>query len=126
MGIKGSPLRKQFDYITDSQVEWAPMDDAYDIAISGNERYNFVSSWKRLKKELKTSFPNDTEAIEKYFSTCHYTVEYIFPLYLALTLSCLWYPIFIFLASRYHKLNAIIVAAISHQAAYSTTPYHRI
>jgi len=84
VGVKGSPLRKQFDYVTDSQVEWESLDDAYDIAISGNERYNFVSSWKRLKKELKMSFPDDELAIEKYFSTCHYTVKYIFPLYLAL------------------------------------------
>jgi len=84
VGVKNSPVRKQYDYITDGQVEWAHMDDNYDIAICGNEQYNFCSSWTRLKMELKKSFPEDTDAIDQYFQTCHNTVEYIFPLYLAM------------------------------------------
>ena len=84
VGVKNSQTRKQFDYITDSQVDWAPMDDAYDIAISNDEAYNFCSSWKKLKRELCVSFPDDKAAIDKYFDICHRTVEYVFPLHIAL------------------------------------------
>jgi len=41
---------------------------------------------------------------------------------LTLTLSHPWYPIFIFLASRTPQTQRHHRAAISHQAAYSTTP----
>jgi len=44
----------------------------------------------------------------------------------ALTLSCLWYPISFFWQSRRPQTQRHHLTTISHQAAYSTTPYHRI
>lgn len=68
-----SSVRKQLDYITDGGVEWEPMEeDAYDVAIVGEERFDFCAGWTKLKARLKQSFPEDEEAIDKYFqlSTC--------------------------------------------------------
>jgi all-trans-retinol 13,14-reductase len=83
IGDKSSSLRKQLDYITDGGVEWEPMDDSYDVAIVDNERFEFCAGWTKLKARLKTSFPNDTEAIDKYFQLVQ-SANNLFPVLLAL------------------------------------------
>eukprot|EP00578_Thalassiosira_sp_NH16_P029986 CAMPEP_0181080368 /NCGR_PEP_ID=MMETSP1071-20121207/2529_1 /TAXON_ID=35127 /ORGANISM="Thalassiosira sp., Strain NH16" /LENGTH=561 /DNA_ID=CAMNT_0023161839 /DNA_START=80 /DNA_END=1761 /DNA_ORIENTATION=- len=84
VGVKGSPLRKQFDYITEGQVEWDRMDEVYDVAISGSDRYNFCSGWRKLKKDLKASFPEEAVAIDRYFDMVHNTSDVLFPLFMIL------------------------------------------
>lgn len=79
-----SSAGKLLDYITDEQIQWEQMDDAYDIAIAEGERYHFYSGWTRLKKELKDSFPDEAVAIDRYFALAHDTAENAFPLYLVL------------------------------------------
>mmetsp|Transcript_12059 Transcript_12059/g.18516 ORF Transcript_12059/g.18516 Transcript_12059/m.18516 type:complete len:556 (+) Transcript_12059:100-1767(+) len=85
---KSSSVRKQLDYITDGGVEWEPMDDDYDIAISGedsNERFGFCGGWTKLKARLKESFPEDADAIDKYYQLVHKATN-LFPLLLVLKL----------------------------------------
>lgn len=77
-------IRKLYDYIMDESVEWERMDDAYDIAISGNDVYRFYSGWTKLKKELKQSFPDDAVAIDNYFDLVQHTSEHIYPALLML------------------------------------------
>jgi all-trans-retinol 13,14-reductase len=85
IGNTSSSLRKQLDYITEGGVEWEPMDDSYDIAIVNNERFEFCADWTKLKARLKTSFPNDTEAIDKYFQLVQSATS-LFPAILVLKL----------------------------------------
>jgi len=86
IGEKDSSVRKQLDYITDGGVEWEPMDeDAYDVAIVDDERFDFCAGWTKLKARLKKSFPDDAEAIDKYFKLVHKSTT-LFPLLLVLKL----------------------------------------
>lgn len=86
IGNKRSPTRKLLDYISDETVEWEPMDDDYDVAISEDDEYRFCSSWTTLKERLKISFPDDKdkESIDKYFDLVRRTVRDRFPLLLLL------------------------------------------
>ena len=85
IGHKNASFRKLLNYISDEEIEWEPMDDAYDIAISGNEKYSFYSSWTKLKKELKSSFPDEAKDIDKYFASVLH-VAGVFPLWMLLKL----------------------------------------
>jgi all-trans-retinol 13,14-reductase len=67
MGKKSSFSRKLSDYITDEQLAWADMGDVYDRVVVGDKIYDFPKGKGNLINELKSSFPNDSEAIEKYF-----------------------------------------------------------
>lgn len=83
IGDKNSSVRKQLDYITDGGVEWEPMDDAYDIAIVDDERFQFSAGWSKTKAHLKESFPDDADAIDKYFHLVQKATN-LFPLLLVL------------------------------------------
>jgi all-trans-retinol 13,14-reductase len=59
------------DQITDGQLEWAPLEDAYDVVSIGmgeeNRRYpvaTYVENWKAL---LKKQFPDDHKGIDEFF-----------------------------------------------------------
>jgi all-trans-retinol 13,14-reductase len=67
VGEKKSPMRRQLDYVTDGQVDWEKMNDVYDVAIVKDETYNFHSSWNILKNDLKRQFPDEHDAIDKFF-----------------------------------------------------------
>ncbi len=66
VGRKNSILRKVFDYISDSQLQWAPMDDVYDRAIFGDESYDFIAGIDRWKAYLYERFPREQPAIDTY------------------------------------------------------------
>ena len=85
IGDKNSSLRRQLDYVTDGQVEWEQMDDAYDVAMieSDKERFNFYSSWTKLKQHLKEKFPDDGVAIDDYFALVKRTTN-LFPVLVVL------------------------------------------
>lgn len=61
-----SPLRRVFDLVTDSQLQWAKMDDVYDKIIIRDTQYNFVAGAKRFKEELLQSFPQAGKQIDDY------------------------------------------------------------
>eukprot|EP00986_Skeletonema_menzelii_P003036 scaffold893_cov154-Skeletonema_menzelii.AAC.9 len=93
IGDRNSSVRKQLDYITDGGIEWEPMEeDAYDVAIvegkekeeeEEEERFHICAGWTKLKARLKQSFPEDGEAIDKYFQLVHRATT-LFPLLLIL------------------------------------------
>ena len=64
---KGSFPRRVFDYITDGQLDWAPMDDNYDTFVIGDERFPFMAGRSNLKRDLIAWFPDEEKAILRYF-----------------------------------------------------------
>jgi len=59
------------DQITEGQLEWAPLQDNYDTVSIGygdeNRQYEIVTGSDNWRKLLKTQFPDEVEAIDKYF-----------------------------------------------------------
>ncbi len=61
-----SPLRPIFDHITRGRLKWSPMPDVYDrIRIAGRE-YEFVAGLEQFRDRLKSYFPGETAAIDRY------------------------------------------------------------
>eukprot|EP00300_Choanocystis_sp_HF-7_P007869 c15556_g1_i1.p1 GENE.c15556_g1_i1~~c15556_g1_i1.p1 ORF type:complete len:582 (-),score=114.16 c15556_g1_i1:924-2669(-) len=72
VGSRRSPTRRQFDYVTDGKLEWARMDEEYDVAIVHNadgtrDRVPIHASRVELLKRLKAEFPNEHAAIDEFF-----------------------------------------------------------
>uniref|UniRef100_A0A8C5MSZ7 All-trans-retinol 13,14-reductase n=1 Tax=Leptobrachium leishanense TaxID=445787 RepID=A0A8C5MSZ7_9ANUR len=65
-----SPLRILTDQLTDGQLQWAMMDDPFDVALIGNienaRRYNMYKGQKTYTDELIKAFPGESRAIHKY------------------------------------------------------------
>lgn len=61
-----SMIRRVFDTITDGELQWAPMDPLYDRVLIGGETYEFVAGEAPFKASLKSRFPDDAEAIDRY------------------------------------------------------------
>jgi len=61
------------DQVTDGQLEWAPLDDEFDVVEieytkeSTRRSYPVASGFEPWKKQLKSQFPEEHEAIDKYF-----------------------------------------------------------
>jgi len=64
-----SILRKIFNYVSDSQLQWADMGDIYDRIIIGNKSHDFVKGVENFKESMLTSFPNEEHAINTYIDT---------------------------------------------------------
>ena len=58
-------------FSADGQIEWAPLEDQFDIIqIGGGEagrQYPVATGMQPWKSLLKTQFPKEEKAIEKYF-----------------------------------------------------------
>jgi len=61
-----SAIKKLFDYITDKKLQWADMGEVYDRVIIGDKTYNFVKGVTSFKAQMKSYFPADADAIDKY------------------------------------------------------------
>ncbi len=63
---QGGPLRKFFDLLTDSQVEWEPMGDPYDVVYIGEDRYEFRVGREAFREQMVEYFPREAKAIDAY------------------------------------------------------------
>ncbi|MDZ4846572.1 MAG: NAD(P)/FAD-dependent oxidoreductase [Chitinophagales bacterium] len=65
---KTRTLRRLFDYVTDSKLEWADMGEVYDRAIFGEKEYRFVKGVDNFKRQMKEYFPapKDQASIDAY------------------------------------------------------------
>lgn len=63
---KGSVVRRLFDYISDSGIEWADMGEVYDKIVIGDKQYDFVKGVQNFKDKLYEYFPDEKEAIDEY------------------------------------------------------------
>ena len=60
--------RKMFDYLTDGQLQWAPMSAEYDRFYIGNKVFNAVAGREEFRANLVRQFPNEEEAIDRYMA----------------------------------------------------------
>ncbi|MCC6137549.1 MAG: NAD(P)/FAD-dependent oxidoreductase [Bdellovibrionaceae bacterium] len=67
MGDPKNLMRKLFDYITDSQLQWASMGELYDRIKIGAKTYDFIKGEDKLIRELVSKFPEEEKAIHRYF-----------------------------------------------------------
>lgn len=64
---KNSPLRKLFDTITDSGLQWAPTADDFDVVCLGDKQpFGICSDVEKLRARLKARFPTEHAAIDTY------------------------------------------------------------
>ena len=82
------------DQICNGQLEWAPMDEAYDVVSIGfdpkdNRRYPLASSHEKWARLLRKQFPREHMAIYKFFKLINETKSSSFTLG-ALKLAPLW------------------------------------
>ena len=61
-----SVVKRLFDYISDSKIEWADMGEVYDKIIIGEKQYDFVKGVQNFKEKLVEYFPDEKAAIEAY------------------------------------------------------------
>lgn len=61
-----SIIKQLFDYISDGNLKWADMGDAYDRIIIGDKSYDLVKGVQNFKDKMLGYFPEEENAIEKY------------------------------------------------------------
>jgi all-trans-retinol 13,14-reductase len=61
-----SGVRAMFDHVTEGRLSWSPMPDVYDRMIIGERSYDFVSGRDRFAERMKTYFPGEAGAIDRY------------------------------------------------------------
>lgn len=82
MGSRLSTMRQVFDYITDGQLKWAPMDEAYDRFSFGDETFTFRAGRRNFLSDLSRAFPKEKKAIKRYLTMLD-RVSGLMPLYVA-------------------------------------------
>lgn len=66
MGAKHTLARRLFDYVTDGKLQWAAMDDHYDRLFIGDRQIDLVAGPDAFANELKSQFPGEEQAIDRY------------------------------------------------------------
>ena len=66
VGSRRSMTRRLYDFITDGQLQWAPMDDNYDRFFFGQERFDVLAGKQAYVESLKARFPGEETAIDAY------------------------------------------------------------
>ncbi len=61
-----SIIKKLFDYISDSALQWADIGEVYDRIVIGDKHYDFVKGTANFKAKMLEYFPDEGEAIENY------------------------------------------------------------
>ena len=68
MGHAETLGRRLFDFITDGQLEWAPMDAHFDRVFLGDEHYDLVAGKPAYRDALVAAFPDEEAAIDRYLA----------------------------------------------------------
>ncbi|CAA0095804.1 Phytoene desaturase (neurosporene-forming) [Halioglobus japonicus] len=66
VGSRKSSMRQMFDFITDGQLQWAPMDQNYDRIFIDGERFDLIAGRRAFVDNLKVRFTQEHEAIDEY------------------------------------------------------------
>lgn len=77
MGNSKSQMRRVFDFITDGELKWAPLDSNYDRFYFGDDTYNLRAGREPFKKGLLDHFPKESEAIERYVKMLDSVTRYM-------------------------------------------------
>lgn len=66
MGNPKSQMRRIFDFITDGELKWAPLNSNYDRFHFGEDVYNLRAGRDCFKQDLLKHFPEEELAIDSY------------------------------------------------------------
>lgn len=58
--------KKMFDFLTDGNLQWAPMAEEYDRFYIGDKVFNAVAGKQAFRDNLVSRFPDEEAAIDKY------------------------------------------------------------
>jgi all-trans-retinol 13,14-reductase len=58
--------RKMFDFLSDGQLQWAPMDAEYDRFYIGDKIFNAIAGKQEFRDNLLRQFPEEEAAIDRY------------------------------------------------------------
>ena len=58
--------RKMFDYLSNGQLKWAPMDSEYDRFYVGDKVFNAIAGKEEFRDNLVRQFPEEAHAIDQY------------------------------------------------------------
>ena len=70
-----SHMRSAFNHVTEGRLQWNAMPDVYDRISIGERHYDFPSGTERLRAQFVQAFPNEKDAIDRYFAIVHATVR---------------------------------------------------
>ena len=68
IGEVGAPTRtrRMFDYLSDGNLKWAPMDAEYDRFYVGHKVFNAIAGKREFRDNLLRQFPDEVHAIDRY------------------------------------------------------------
>ena len=66
VGSDKTLLKKTYDYVCDTPIEWADMGDVYDTAFFGTEKYEFMKGREAYRDRLYAYFPDEKPQIAAY------------------------------------------------------------
>ena len=68
IGEVGAPTRtrKMFDFLSNGELKWAPMDAEYDRFYIGDKVFNAIAGKEEFRNNLIRQFPDETSAIDAY------------------------------------------------------------
>ena len=67
VGDEASQLRAMFDYLSDGELRWAAMGDAYDRLVFPQFTFEYLTGRDRLEHSLVEQFPRQRDHIAQYF-----------------------------------------------------------
>ena len=71
----GARLRIVYDNLTAGRLQWSPMPEVYDRVQIGDRQYDFVAGRERLREQLKSYFPSEGGAIDRYLRAVESSVR---------------------------------------------------
>lgn len=80
---KNSAVRKLFDYVTDSKLQWEDMGDVYDKIVIGDKQFDFIKGTENFKQNLYNHFPDEKKAIDTYIDFVFLAVKSSFKFYMS-------------------------------------------
>lgn len=59
-------LHQLFKYVTNSELQWAEMDEVYDKMVIAGKQYDYVKGKENFIRKMKEYFPDEGDAIDEY------------------------------------------------------------
>ncbi len=85
-GRRGS-LRRILDYVTNGELDWAPMPEVYDRIVVGDREFDLAAGADRFVEGLASAFPGERKGIESYLAQVKACVRASGPYFAARALS---------------------------------------